>query len=77
MKLVLHSRNIPGAKSLKTIVNTIKPEQTVIIFIGPEGGFSPAELKVAAVKGAEFVYLDLPVLRTETAGVVASGILLS
>ncbi len=77
VKLVLHSRMSEQALSLKKLAETIKPEQTVLIFIGPEGGFSPTELKVAEEKGAQIVYLDLPILRTETAGIVASGILLS
>jgi 16S rRNA (uracil1498-N3)-methyltransferase len=66
-KLVLHSREI----------EEIKPGSIVIVFIGPEGGFSPNELAAAQEKGAEIVYLDLPILRTETAGVVANAILLA
>lgn len=48
---------------------------TVRVLIGPEGGFSEAELEVAAASGAERVSLSPHVLRIETAAVVAVGML--
>jgi len=40
------------------------------LFIGPEGGFDPAEIEAAAGAGVELVGLCPRVLRTETAAVV-------
>lgn len=72
-KYILHTdskgMNIMEAKK------EIKPEDTVIIYIGAEGGFSPKEILKAKQNDAKFIYIDLPILRTETAGVVASSIL--
>ena len=38
------------------------------IFIGPEGGYEPKEVKAAAKAGALPVSLGMRILRTETAG---------
>ena len=41
---------------------------TIYIFIGPEGGFEPAEVKAARDRGVVSVSLGPRILRTETAG---------
>jgi 16S rRNA (uracil1498-N3)-methyltransferase len=41
------------------------------VFIGPEGGFEPAEVERAQAAGAAIVTLGARVLRSETAGMVA------
>jgi 16S rRNA (uracil1498-N3)-methyltransferase len=45
-------------------------------FIGPEGGFSYAEAEIAKEKGAMLCSLGPRILRTETAGLVLSSIIL-
>ncbi|MDY6826052.1 MAG: 16S rRNA (uracil(1498)-N(3))-methyltransferase [Bacillota bacterium] len=45
--------------------------QNVLLFIGPEGGFSDAEMKVLHQAGAETVYLGPRILRTETAAIAS------
>ncbi len=50
--------------------------RTIGIFIGPEGGFSEKEIEYAVSKGIVSVTLGKRILRTETAGLVASVILL-
>ena len=47
------------------------------VFVGPEGGWTDQELKVAKENGVKIVSLGSRVLRTETAGAVAAAILLS
>lgn len=42
------------------------------VLVGPEGGFSPAELEVAAAHSLRTVSLSDQVLRVETAGLVAA-----
>lgn len=41
------------------------------LFVGPEGGFAPAEIEAMRAAGVQPVGLDCPVLRTETAAPVA------
>ncbi|MBI4656519.1 MAG: 16S rRNA (uracil(1498)-N(3))-methyltransferase [Elusimicrobia bacterium] len=45
------------------------------VFIGPEGGFSADELKLAEAKGAVFFSLGRHVLRSETACIAATALL--
>ncbi len=49
---------------------------SVGLYIGPEGGFDPKEVKRANAAGARTVHLGSRVLRTETAAVVASALVL-
>lgn len=48
-----------------------RPAGPVAILIGPEGGWSPVELQLAARAGCEPLALGPRVLRTETAGLAA------
>jgi len=49
----------------------IAPDQPITILIGPEGDFSPYEIKTANTKGFLPVSMGQNRLRTETAAVVA------
>lgn len=57
------------------IKNTSRPPINVIIFIGPEGGFSESEINLAAEWGFSAVGLGPRILRTETASVVAVALI--
>ncbi len=48
----------------------------VNLFIGPEGGFSPAEVEMARHYGAQTITLGPRVFRSETAGLVAASAIL-
>ncbi|HYM16455.1 MAG TPA: 16S rRNA (uracil(1498)-N(3))-methyltransferase [Dehalococcoidia bacterium] len=48
----------------------------ISIFIGPEGGYEPAEVEQADAAGAHVVTLGSRVLRSETAGLVAATLVL-
>ena len=50
--------------------------RTVSLFIGPEGGFDPAEVELARGRGAALVSLGPRVLRSETAGIVAAALVM-
>lgn len=75
----LDSAIIPYEKereySLKTFAKGFKGK-SIGIFIGPEGGFSNDEIDFAISKGVKSVTLGKRILRTETAGLVTSVILL-
>ncbi|MFZ5595945.1 MAG: 16S rRNA (uracil(1498)-N(3))-methyltransferase [Bacillota bacterium] len=48
----------------------------VYIFIGPEGGFEPAEVEQARSRGVATVSLGPRILRTETAGLICLGLVM-
>jgi 16S rRNA (uracil1498-N3)-methyltransferase len=48
----------------------------VSVFIGPEGGFEPAEVAAAEAVGATVVTMGERVLRSETAGLVAASLVM-
>ncbi|MBO6259274.1 MAG: 16S rRNA (uracil(1498)-N(3))-methyltransferase [Lachnospiraceae bacterium] len=54
--------------------NEVRP--TVGIFIGPEGGFTEAEITLAEEKGITPISLGRRILRTETAGLTMLSILM-
>jgi 16S rRNA (uracil1498-N3)-methyltransferase len=57
-----------GMQDTKEIIESIKPGESVGVFIGPEGGFSENEIKMATQIGAIPISLGKRILRTETAG---------
>lgn len=63
---------------LSELLPELKKAQQINIFIGPEGGFSEAEIQAAQKAGIQKFSLGPRILRTETAGIaVASTILFS
>jgi 16S rRNA (uracil1498-N3)-methyltransferase len=52
------------------------PRSTVWLAVGPEGGFTDAEIAALVARGWRLASLGPRVLRTETAGVVAAAIVL-
>jgi 16S rRNA (uracil1498-N3)-methyltransferase len=62
----------PDGRPLHTVIhNREQPPARAVIAIGPEGGWSPQELQLAADNGWIAVGLGPRVLRTETAPLVA------
>jgi 16S rRNA (uracil1498-N3)-methyltransferase len=53
-----------------------QPPFNVSLFIGPEGGFSPTEVQLARDYGIVPVSLGPRILRAETAGIVATALVL-
>ena len=65
----------PRRKELKEVLASRKGDDA-IIFIGPEGGFSPAEVKLAVDSGISAVSLGPYTLKSDTASVAAAAILM-
>jgi 16S rRNA (uracil1498-N3)-methyltransferase len=67
----------PNGQSLRQILREgdTKPVR-IGLFIGPEGGFTEAELKACCEAGAKQIGLGKRILRTETAAVVTSALIL-
>ncbi|MBU5455494.1 16S rRNA (uracil1498-N3)-methyltransferase [Keratinibaculum paraultunense] len=61
--------------SFKDILNNIEGEKINLI-IGPEGGFEREEIQLLKSVGGQSITLGSRILRTETAGLVASTIIL-
>ncbi|WKV08826.1 16S rRNA (uracil(1498)-N(3))-methyltransferase [Thermoanaerobacterium sp. CMT5567-10] len=61
---------------LKDVLKNNFDAKNICVFIGPEGGFSENEIMAAIEYGAIPVTLGPRILRTETAGIVTSSIIL-
>lgn len=57
------------------LIAVIKDNKTINLFIGPEGGFSQAEIDLAKRHSVIPVSLGKRILRAETAAIVACGII--
>ena len=66
-KFIAHCQ--PGEKKL--LKATLQPGENALILIGPEGDFSPEEIRLALERGFEPISLGESRLRTETAALVA------
>ncbi len=70
LRLILHPG--PAGEPLRHALETVsRAPASIVIAIGPEGGWSPAELETAAASGWRMITLGPRVLRTETAALVA------
>ncbi len=68
--LLLHTQR--EALSLRTVLEEfVAPPGRLLLLVGPEGGWSPAEVGQAQEAGARVVGLGPRILRTETAALVA------
>jgi 16S rRNA (uracil1498-N3)-methyltransferase len=66
----------PGGQSLHGVLAAGVKPKAVGLWIGPEGGFSDREVDLARSAGWRPFSLGRRILRTETAAVVASGLVL-
>ena len=60
-----------GTEPIKDVLKAYPAAQTVVVLIGPEGGFSLNEAGMAREKGFRAVSLGPTILRTETAAIAA------
>ena len=65
-----------GIDESRQIITSIRPGQSVAIFIGPEGGFEENEVSQLLAAGAHPITLGRRILRTETAGMAVLSILM-
>lgn len=63
-------------KTLKKTLGESELQGDVYVFIGPEGGFTAAEVELARSRGVRPVTLGPRILRTETAGLAVTAIIL-
>lgn len=65
----------PGQQSLPETFGDLSGLKSVLLLIGPEGGFNPEEVAAAKAAGFQPVTLGSRVLRAETAAIAAVSIL--
>ena len=65
----------PGARHLKTVLADVGKPARVLILVGPEGDFTPAEIALAKSHGCRPVTLGPIILRTETAALYCLSVL--
>lgn len=65
-----------GMQAARDIVATACTKQSLGIFIGPEGGFEPEEVREATDRQIQPMTLGKRILRTETAGMALLSILM-
>ena len=57
-----------GMEKTREIIDSVKPGQSIAIFVGPEGGFAEEEVSYAIDAGFNSITMGKRILRTETAG---------
>ncbi len=62
---------LPGTKPLKEALSSKK--SNIMVLIGPEGDFSPVEIKMAKEHGFELISLGDNVLRVDTAAIAVAS----
>jgi len=62
--------------SLQSALGVAPLPFTISLFVGPEGGFTDEEVRLARAYGARTVSLGPRILRAETAGLVAAAVML-
>lgn len=71
-KLIAHCDATRSTAGKAHLARTLLPGEAALVFIGPEGDFSPAEIDFALAHGFEEITLGGQRLRTETAAVAAT-----
>ena len=59
---------------LRQALNRLDGKAPIVVLIGPEGGWTPAEIALARARGFVPVHLGPRILRTETAAIAVTGI---
>ena len=71
-KFIAHCDEAQSVKGKQYLTDTLQKGEAALIFIGPEGDFSPEEIAFALVNGCEEITLGAQRLRTETAAIMAT-----
>lgn len=74
--IILPYENAEGMAYSASCIEAAAGCDSVGIFIGPEGGFSSAEVEQAKSAGAKIISLGKRILRTETAGLAVLSVLM-
>lgn len=76
LNLIFHTQENLEMSDLKKLLNTAHGDENINVFIGPEGGFSPDDLKILnKLENPKFIKLGERILKTETAAIAISALL--
>lgn len=75
LKLIAYEGSKGTSSTLNKKLNTIKPGKKIAVIIGPEGGFSEAEVQYAKNNGYTPIGLGKRILRAETASMYALSVI--
>ena len=68
---------MPYEREENTVIyKIVEKDKNINIFVGPEGGFDNTEINLALKNNFKIVTLGKNILRVETAGIVASSVVL-
>lgn len=71
LKIIAHEQELPA--SIRIVPSPSKQDHTVLLLVGPEGGFTDDEVFAALERGFLPMYLGERRLRTETAAIVLAA----
>ena len=74
--MIVPYESADGMRAAREVLEDLQAGQKIGVFIGPEGGFEPAEIELCRQAGAKIISLGRRILRTETAGLVALSALM-
>lgn len=74
--MIIPYENCESMAATKKVLDKIKPNQKIAIFIGPEGGFCESEIEYAIENKVIPVSLGKRILRTETAGLMILSVIM-
>lgn len=76
VKIMLHSRQIDNSKLIDDLIKGIRKGTSILVIVGPEGGFSDQEVSLGNINNINIVYLPTNILRVETASIAICSKLL-
>ena len=76
-KLFAYEGDFGKSNTIYKALENLKEGQSILVVIGPEGGFSDKEIKLAKDNGCQFVSLGSRILRAETACLYSCAIISS
>lgn len=74
--IILPYEQAEGMEYSKKVISGAKNKNSIAVFIGPEGGFEPAEVELIEKAGGKTISLGHRILRTETAGMTVLSLLM-
>lgn len=72
---IIPYENATGMQNTKQKLESLKTQESIGVFIGPEGGFEETEIELAISAGIHPITLGKRILRTETAGLAILSML--
>ena len=74
-KVLAYEGMAGDSRSLLKALSSVRPGESILFVVGPEGGFSEKEAKMAVEAGFSFVSLGGRILRAETAAIYGASVI--